>query len=252
MLAAERIDSGLRFITRVWVSGSSRKMEYDLRNDVYAHIQSLDQKFFQDNQTGDLMARVSNDVTTIREILGPGLMDLFRSILLFIAGLAIMLTINVPLTLLTLIPLPLLTFLMLRFGILATLVWHYTVDALYTSLLLFRSGNTYYVASAAACTFVFAIPLLLSAALYIRRGGFINGKIHQRDSRQDHRRGERHGRPPAHRETLEGERRPDLVPAQLIQPENGTLLWLVDSDAARLLRSAIPTGKDMRTRKNCI
>src|SRR5512143_35104 len=55
-IGIQTIDSGLRFITRVWVSGSSRKMEYDLRNDVYAHIQSLDQKFFQDNQTGDLMA----------------------------------------------------------------------------------------------------------------------------------------------------------------------------------------------------
>ena len=52
-----------------------------------SHIQSLDQKFFHENQTGDLMARVSNDVTTVREILGPGLMDLFRSILLFLAGL---------------------------------------------------------------------------------------------------------------------------------------------------------------------
>ena len=45
-------------MTRHYVSGSSRMIEYDLRNDVYAHIQSLDQKFFQDNQTGDLMARV--------------------------------------------------------------------------------------------------------------------------------------------------------------------------------------------------
>ena len=64
------IESSLRFVTRILVSGSSRKMEYDLRYDVYAHIQSLDQKFFQDNQTGDLMARVSNDVTTVREMLG--------------------------------------------------------------------------------------------------------------------------------------------------------------------------------------
>ena len=108
-IAIQTADSGLRFITRVYVSGSSRKMEYDLRNDVYAHIQSLDQKFFQDNQTGDLMARVSNDVTTIREILGPGLMDLCRSILLFIAGLTIMLTIDVKLALLAAAPLPCIT-----------------------------------------------------------------------------------------------------------------------------------------------
>ena len=112
----QAIDSSLRFVTRILVSGSSRKMEYDLRNDVYAHIQSLDQKFFQDNQTGDLMARVSNDVTTVREMLGPGLMDLFRSVLLFIAGLIIMLTIDVKLALLAALPLPFITLLFVTVG----------------------------------------------------------------------------------------------------------------------------------------
>jgi ATP-binding cassette subfamily B multidrug efflux pump len=115
-IAIQTVDSGLRFITRVYVSGSSRQMEYDLRNDVYAHIQSLDQKFFQDNQTGDLMARVSNDVTTIREILGPGLMDLFRSVLLFVAGVVIMLTIDVKLALLAAAPLPFITLIFVWVG----------------------------------------------------------------------------------------------------------------------------------------
>src|SRR5438128_1533907 len=99
------IDSALRFVTRHYVSGSSRMIEYDLRNDVYAHIQSLDQKFFQDNQTGDLMARVSNDVTTVREILGPGLMDLFRSALLYVFGFIVMLTIDVKLAVVAALPL---------------------------------------------------------------------------------------------------------------------------------------------------
>ncbi len=108
-IGIQAVDSGLRFITRVWVSGSSRHIEYDLRNDVYAHIQSLDQKFFQDNQTGDLMARVSNDVTTVREILGPGLMDLCRSLLLFVYGLAFMLYIDVRLGIVAALPLPIIT-----------------------------------------------------------------------------------------------------------------------------------------------
>ena len=115
-IGIQTLDSGLRFITRIFVSGSSRQIEYDLRNDVYSHIQSLDQKFFQDNQTGDLMARVSNDVTTIREILGPGLMDLCRSILLFVAGLIIMLTIDVKLALLAALPLPFITLLFVWVG----------------------------------------------------------------------------------------------------------------------------------------
>ncbi|MEX0750953.1 MAG: ABC transporter ATP-binding protein [Dehalococcoidia bacterium] len=109
-------DSACRYVTRVFVSGSSRHIEYDLRNDVYSHIQSLDQRFFHDNQTGDLMARVSNDVTTVREILGPGLMDLFRSALLFVAGLAIMLTIDVKLALLAAAPLPLITLMFVWVG----------------------------------------------------------------------------------------------------------------------------------------
>lgn len=67
----------------------------------------------------------------------------------------------------------LLGFLMDRFGLLALLIWHYTVDAVYTSLLLFRSGNTYYVGSAALASLVFAVPLLVSIALYIRNRGFL-------------------------------------------------------------------------------
>ena len=66
----------------------------------------------------------------------------------------------------------LLGFLLYRYGLLSLLIWHYTVDAAYTSLLLFRSGNTYYIASAAMATLVFAIPLLVSIVLYVRNRGF--------------------------------------------------------------------------------
>lgn len=110
------IDGALRYVTRVFVSGSSRRVEYDLRNDVYAHIQSMDQKFFHDNQTGDLMARVSNDVTTVREFLGPGVMDLFRSIVLFIAGLVVMLILEWRLALMAAAPMPLITLMFVWVG----------------------------------------------------------------------------------------------------------------------------------------
>ena len=63
--------------------------------------------------------------------------------------------------------------LMYRHGLLALLIWHYTVDAVYTSLLLFRSGNTYYITSAALAALVFAFPLVASVLLYIRNGGFL-------------------------------------------------------------------------------
>ncbi|MDD5089178.1 MAG: CPBP family intramembrane metalloprotease, partial [bacterium] len=63
--------------------------------------------------------------------------------------------------------------LMLRQGILALLVWHYTVDALYTALLLFRSDNIYFVTTAAIATGLLAIPLIISIAAYLRRGAFV-------------------------------------------------------------------------------
>ncbi len=67
----------------------------------------------------------------------------------------------------------LLGFLLFRFGLLPLLIWHYTVDAIYTALLLFRSGNTYYVVSAGLASLAFFIPMLVSVALYIRNHGFI-------------------------------------------------------------------------------
>jgi membrane protease YdiL (CAAX protease family) len=63
--------------------------------------------------------------------------------------------------------------LMDRFGLLPLLIWHYTIDAVYTATLLFGSGNTYYVASAAVASLLFAIPLVLSIVLYLRNRGFV-------------------------------------------------------------------------------
>src|SRR3954466_13564980 len=67
-------------------------------------------------------------------------------------------------------------FLMMRFGILPLLIWHYTVDALYTAMLLLRSGNRYYVISGGLASLVFAVPMLVSIALYIRNKGFVPDK----------------------------------------------------------------------------
>ncbi|HEX2060005.1 MAG TPA: CPBP family intramembrane glutamic endopeptidase, partial [Thermoanaerobaculia bacterium] len=64
-------------------------------------------------------------------------------------------------------------FLMDRFGLLPLLIWHYTIDAVYTATLLFGSGNTYYIVSAAVASLVFAVPLVASIALYLRNRGFV-------------------------------------------------------------------------------
>ena len=64
-------------------------------------------------------------------------------------------------------------FLFYRFGLLPLLIWHFTVDAFYTALLLFRSNNAYYIVSGAAASFVFVVPMLVAIVLYLKRGGFI-------------------------------------------------------------------------------
>ena len=63
--------------------------------------------------------------------------------------------------------------LMDRYGLLALLIWHYTIDAIYTALLLFRSGNAYYIFSAGLASLIFAVPLVVAVVLYIRNRGFI-------------------------------------------------------------------------------
>ncbi len=65
-------------------------------------------------------------------------------------------------------------FLMLRFGVVPLLIWHFTVDAIYTALLLLRSGNAYYVVSGAIASGILLLPLLVSGVLALRRGGFLS------------------------------------------------------------------------------
>ena len=65
-------------------------------------------------------------------------------------------------------------FVMLRYGVVPLLVWHFTVDALYTALVLLRSGNTYYVVSGALAAGILLLPLAASLLLYARRGGFLS------------------------------------------------------------------------------
>lgn len=67
----------------------------------------------------------------------------------------------------------LLGFLMQSFGLLPLLIWHFTVDALYTSLMLLRSGNVYYVVSTGIASMIFVVPLMASIVLYVRNGGFL-------------------------------------------------------------------------------
>ncbi len=88
----------------------SRRIEYDLKNDIFQHYQTLPLSFYRRNNTGDLMNRISEDVGRVRMYLGPSIMYGLQLITLFIILIPIMFTISVKLTLFALIPLPLLSF----------------------------------------------------------------------------------------------------------------------------------------------
>ena len=95
-----------RYIWRYFLLGHSRKVEESLRNRIYGHLQTLSLSFYQKTKTGDLMARAINDINAIRMATGMGLVALTDGIVLGIAAIGFMLSINVRLTLIALIPAP--------------------------------------------------------------------------------------------------------------------------------------------------
>ena len=97
------------FFTRQTIIVMSRLIEYDLKNEIYQHYQKLDLAFYKKNNTGDLMNRISEDVSRVRMYLGPAIMYTLNLIVLFILVIVTMISVNAELTLYVLLPLPLLS-----------------------------------------------------------------------------------------------------------------------------------------------
>jgi ATP-binding cassette subfamily B protein len=102
------------FLTRQSIIIVSRFIEYDLKNEVYEQYQKLNYSFYKKSKTGDLMNRISEDVSQVRMYLGPGLMYTINLVILFALCVTTMLRINVSLTLIVLAPLPVLSFLIYK------------------------------------------------------------------------------------------------------------------------------------------
>jgi ATP-binding cassette subfamily B multidrug efflux pump len=96
------------FLMRQTIIVMSRLVENDLKNDIYAHYQTLPLSFYRRNNTGDLMARISEDVGRVRMYVGPAIMYGINLVVLFLLVIPYMLSVNVKLTVYTLLPLPLL------------------------------------------------------------------------------------------------------------------------------------------------
>ena len=103
------ISGGFTFLVRQTIIVMSRRIEFDLKNDIYTHYQALDQAFYKRNDTGDLMSRITEDVSRVRMYLGPALMYFINTLFLTTFTIGMMWSINPTLTLYVLIPLPLLS-----------------------------------------------------------------------------------------------------------------------------------------------
>ena len=97
------------FLMRQTLIVMSRHIEYDLKNEIFKHYESLSLSFYKKNNTGDLMNRISEDVSRVRMYLGPAIMYSINLIALFVLVITAMLTVNAKLTFYVLLPLPLLS-----------------------------------------------------------------------------------------------------------------------------------------------
>jgi len=101
---------------RVTLIGISRDIEYDLRNDLFTHLISLSSDFYGRNRTGDIMARATNDLNAVRMMLGPGVMYWTETSLTFVLAIAVMWSADWRLTLLAILPAPLVSVAVIFFG----------------------------------------------------------------------------------------------------------------------------------------
>lgn len=106
IVAIALVQAVVRTLSRALIFNVGRDVENDLRNDLFAHLMGLDQAYYQRQQTGDLMSRLINDVTAVRLLLGPGMLNLVNTPIYYAYGLAIMLSLSPSLTLVALLPFP--------------------------------------------------------------------------------------------------------------------------------------------------
>ncbi|CAI8025955.1 Probable multidrug resistance ABC transporter ATP-binding/permease protein YheI, partial [Geodia barretti] len=116
ILGAALVGGILRFGQRQVIQSAARKMEYHLRNDFFTHLQKLPASYYQDIRTGDLMARATSDMNAIRMVLSMAVSYTSDALIFFVLALVIMLQIDVQLTLLALLPYPILAILIRELG----------------------------------------------------------------------------------------------------------------------------------------
>jgi ATP-binding cassette subfamily B multidrug efflux pump len=104
------------FLTRWIVIGISRDIEFDLRNDLFAHLETLSYSYYQRMRTGDIMARATNDLNAVRMLLGPAIMYSANTFVFTAGALAFMISMSPMLTLYAFLPLPVVSVVIQSFG----------------------------------------------------------------------------------------------------------------------------------------
>tara|TARA_B100000780_G_scaffold3377_1_gene2775 strand:+ start:6893 stop:8635 length:1743 start_codon:yes stop_codon:yes gene_type:complete len=118
MIVGSAIVAGFfTFIMRQMLINVSRFIEFDLKNEIYRKYQSLSFDFYKNNRTGDLMNRISEDVSKVRMYIGPAIMYTINTFSLFIIVITYMISVSPKLTMYTLIPLPILSFIIYKISI---------------------------------------------------------------------------------------------------------------------------------------
>jgi len=116
ILLAVALQGVFLFIMRMTIIRTSRSMEYELRNDFFAHVARLPASTYRTWKVGDLMSRSANDLDAVRNFLGPGIMYFGNTLVMFVMAVTLMCRIDFRLTLVSLIPLPILSLVVARLG----------------------------------------------------------------------------------------------------------------------------------------
>ena len=104
------------YLTRQVIIGVSREIEFDLRNDLFANLERQSAVFYQTHRTGDIMARSTNDLSAVRQLLGPAIMYSLNTLFFTLAALPVMIRLSPRLMLFAFVPLPVASVLVQQFG----------------------------------------------------------------------------------------------------------------------------------------
>jgi ATP-binding cassette subfamily B protein len=116
LLAVAGTKAIFQFLTRWILIGVSREIEFDLRNDLFAHLEQFSYSFYQRTRTGDIMARATNDLNAVRMLVGPGIMYTANTVVFTAGALAFMMSISPRLTIFAFAPLPIVSVVVQYFG----------------------------------------------------------------------------------------------------------------------------------------